>query len=346
MSKRIMLCGYGCCLLLAILLLCACSDDSGSSPVVSKSWSSLGITDSYELHSVLAVGSKIYAGGLSSENHVSLRILESDVQTDLVDVSEQTGVSWGIVDDPEGNIYVGWTAAGPKGYVSKYDLDTGAVTDTGLTGAAQVYDLYCTDSLLWAVGVSSGGAGMVSAYDYEDGSSWITIPDTPTQTAGTMTFYEEAPLVAGQVGSGCFASLYKYNLTASAWIPYQSIGGNAGQIWDLVVDGSTIYAGGTARNFSGKVWKLQGNESWSDLNIPDCGQINALLMSSDGILYAGGIDTSGYGQVWMYRVSDDTWASTGLKDSYTVYDLTETDTGAIYAVGEDLYFNGQMWKYQ
>lgn len=334
MFKRIISFGSGCCLLLAILLLSACSDSSG----VSKSWSSLGITDSYEMQSVRAIGSTIYAGGLASNNYVSLRIFENSGQTAHLNVSEELGVNWGIYDDPDGNIYLGWTSP-RQGHVSKYDPSTGAITDTELTGAMSIDDVYWFDGYCYASGVESGGGGRVWRYD---GSTWTTT-GVWLATVDTLISFKDTLYIAGVNGATCLAQICDYQF--DAWVSVTDLDGNAAVIYDFTADSSALYAGGIAPNLRGKVWKYDG-DSWSDLNIQNCSEINALRVSSDGVLYAGGIDTNGNGQVWMYGKYDNTWTSTGLTNSVVVNDLTEASNGAIYAVGEDSDRNGQMWKYE
>lgn len=341
MFKRIMSFGFGCCLLLAILLLSACSDSSDSSGV-SKSWSSLDITDSHDLQSVRAIGSKIYAGGLAKNGYVSLRIFENNVQTAHLNVAETLGVNWGIYDDPDGNIYLGWTGPNQanQGHVSKYDPSTGAITDTGLTGAESVDDVYWFDGKCYAAGIDSDGGGRVWRYD---GSTWTSTGDSWLCTVDKLVSFKDTLYIAGGNGGTCLAEICDYQL--DIWIPVTDLDNNASVIWAFTADSSALYAGGYAPDLSGKVWKYDGN-SWSDLNIQNCDVINALRVSSDGILYAGGIDSNGNGQVWMYEKYDNTWTSTGLTHSVTVNDLTEASNGAIYAVGLDSNRNGQMWKYE
>ena len=339
MSKRIMSYGCGCCLLLAILLFCACSDDSSSGwAPVGKSWSRLGITDSYEMQSVRAIGSKIYPGGLASNNYVSLRIFENNAQTAHLNVSEELAMNWGIYDDPDGNIYLGWTSP-VQGHVSKYDPSTGGITDTGLTGAMSVAAVYWFDGKCYAAGVDSDGGGKVWMYD---GSTWTTT-GVWLSTVDTLISFKDTLYSAGVNGLTCLAQICSYQL--DAWIPFTDLDGNAAVIYAFSTDSSALYAGGIAPDLSGKVWKYDG-DSWSDLNIQNCGEIYALRVSSNGILYAGGIDTNGKGQVWMYGKYDNTWTSSGLTNSVVVNDLTEASNGAIYAVGLDSDRNGQMWKYE
>ena len=334
MFKRIMFFGSGCCLLLAILLLSACSDSSG----VSKSWSSMGITDSYEMQSVRAIGSKIYAGGLAKNSYVSLRIFENNAQTAHLNVSETLGVNWGIYVDSSGNIYLGWTSPG-QGHVSKYDASTGAITDTGLTGAMSIDGVYWFDGKCYAAGIASDWGGQVWAYD---GSIWTETGVWLTNVATVISF-KETLYIAGRNGATCLAEICDYQF--GSWLPFTDLDNNASEIYALTADSSALYAGGYGPDLSGQVWKYDGS-SWSNLNIQNCSFVNALRVSTDGILYAGGIDSNGNGQVWMYGKDSNTWTSTGLTNSVAVNDLTEASNRAIYAVGRDSNMNGQMWKYE
>jgi len=337
MFNRVTSFGSGCCLLLAILLLGACSDSSDSSSV-SKSWSSLGITDSYEIQSVRAIGSKIYAGGLAKNGYVSLRIFKNNAQTAHLNVSETLGVNWGIYDDPDGNVYLGWTSPA-QGHVSKYDPSTGAITDTGLNGAMSIADVYCFDGKCYAAGVDSDWGGQVWEYD---GTTW-TETGVWLSDVETLISFKDTLYIAGQNGATCSAEICDYKF--GAWLPVTDLDNNAAEIYAFTADSSALYAGGYAPDLSGQVWKYDGN-TWSNLNIQNCSLVNVLRVSADGILYAGGIDSNGNGQVWMYGKDSNTWTSTGLTNSVVVNDLTEASSGAIYVAGRDSSTNGQMWKYE
>lgn len=343
MFNRMISIGSGCCLLLAILALGACSDSSDSS-VVSKSWSSLGIADSYEMQSVRAIGSRIYAGGLGSNNYVSLRIFENNAQAANLVVSETLGVNWGICDDAGGNIYLGWYSPF-HGYVYKYDPDSGAITDMSVPAAKMVFDVFVHNSKAYVAGVWANPVivpfSFGEVWEY-DGSVWTGMPAVRLVGVETLIFFRDTLYIAGVSGETGQAQIWAYldGVFSMVDFPYE-----AGEIYVFATDSTALYAGGFASDLSGQVWKYDGN-TWSSLNIQNCSVINALRVSSDGILYAGGIDSDNKGQVWMYGEDNNTWTSTGLTNSVVVNDLTEASNGAIYAVGQDSNRNGQMWKYE
>ena len=266
--------------------------------------------------------------------------MKNNAQTAHLDVSKALGVNWGIYDGPDGSVYLGWTSPN-QGHVSKYDPKTGVITDTGLTGAMSVGDVYWFDGKCYAAGVDSDSGGEVWAYD---GTTWtatgagVRLSDVETLVAFNDTLY-----IAGRNGATGLAEICDYQF--GNWLPFTDLDNDTAAIYAFTADSSALYAGGYAPDLSGQVWKYDGN-SWLNLNIQDCSQISALRVSSDGLLYVGGIDTNGNGQVWMYGEDSDTWTSTHLTDAVSVNDLTEAGNGAIYVVGQDSNRNGQMWKYE
>ncbi|MBL7172358.1 MAG: hypothetical protein KJ573_01370 [Proteobacteria bacterium] len=325
-------------LILSISMMSACSDSSSDN--VGKSWSSLNISDAYDLQSALSVGSKIYAGGLGSNNKVGLWIVENNAVSEHLDVADTFGVTCGIAEDVSGDLYLGWYSP-VQGYVAKYDPATGAISDTGLSGAGIVSDITAYNGLVYAGGQTSDSTPAGEVWQY-DGSSWTGMNVSGLNNVACLTFYKDTLYIAGIDSSSNYAKVLAYvgGIWTDVQFPY-----SAPSIWVMTAGGSNLYVGGTDSSYDGQVWKYNGKD-WNGMDLKYSNDVYALLVDSSSFLYAGGEDNEEYdGQVWKY--DNAKWESTGLLGAKMIYALVEGADGSIYAVGtDDPFNNGQMWKYQ
>jgi hypothetical protein len=165
-----------------------------------------------------------------------------------------------------------------------------------------------------------------------------TIWQGPTSPGGGASFIAKSLVASSDsnvwvVGVSDAGTPLAWNYNGQSWINQSpSLSAYAGLTAAAIASNGTLYVAGSRNNVSGNaglIWSYSGGQ-WTNITPSNPAQsYNALAVSEDGTLIAGG--NSGA----LQEMSGDAWTTISIPPDVGISDITSTSSGTVYAVGGD-----------
>jgi WD40 repeat protein len=310
---------------LAIVLVLAAVPIATSPAQAALEWVAVGGLDDRVEDIAFGPDGTLYAGGQFTGNVASWN---GTTWATLGTTGPGIGDVTSLAFDTAGNLYAGGSTTP---FVRKWNGTTWSDL-TGYPPAAGVEALLYSGGDLYAAG-DTAGTGYAASWD---GATWTALNGgSLSDTVYSLAAWSDGTILAGSGDNAVFT------LSGTTWT---QLGGSLGAtVYSIAVGpGDVTYAG---RNFAPfvSVWNA-GTSSWDATNPalsepPGTGsaRMYALLVGSDGTLYAGGFyDLIGLTEplTWMGILSSGTWTSPGTSFfNARIYDFALDSSGTLYAAG-------------